>query len=179
MRPPQGPKPIPGPSIRGVDGGRNDDTHGARTAGLTVAELLLAISLLVTTVFLFRLVVNALLTQLETRLEQARRTKARLDIRVFAEALERYAIDNGDYPSTEEGLAVLFQENPDVPAWRSRYLKGELRPDPWGTPYVYRYPGHHAGVPYDLISYGKDRKPGGTGPDADVANWTLLGPESP
>lgn len=154
-------------------------SHGARTTGLTLAELLLAISLLVTLIFLFRLVVNVLLTQLETRIEQARRTKARLDIRAFAEALERYAIDNGDYPSTEEGLEVLFRENPDVPAWRSRYLKGKLRPDPWGMPYVYLYPGEHVrdGVPYDLISYGKDRKPGGTGPDADITNWTLL--ESP
>jgi len=152
----------------------------ARRSGLTLAELLVALSFVIVLVFLLWVVVNALLTQLETRLNQARITKAKMELRLFADALERYAIDNGDYPTTEEGLNALFQESRSSVPWKGRYLKGKLKPDPWGTPYVYAYPGTYAsmGIPYDLLSYGRDRKPGGTGADADIAIWDLTATET-
>ena len=58
---------------------------------------------------------------------------------------------------------------PGEPAWSGPYLKKVVPPDPWGHPYVYTSPGEHADI--DIVSYGKDGQPGGTGENADVTNW--------
>lgn len=112
------------------------------------------------------------------RIDQARQTKALMQIRTFGNALEEYAIDTGAYPSTEDGLAALVVQPDTADGWTGPYVSGMMTADgvisdPWGTPYVYLYPGDNAdlGFEYDLISYGKDGQEGGVDKDADITNY--------
>ncbi len=110
------------------------------------------------------------------RAEQARRTKAVADIKTIMNALELYKLDNGDYPSQEQGLKALIEKpaTGKIPKhWREGgYLNSNKVPvDPWGHSYVYVYPGHHG--KYDILSYGRDGEPGGEGEDADITSWNL------
>ena len=101
------------------------------------------------------------------RAEQAKNAAAQADIELnIGSALDLYELDNGAYPTTEEGLNALLTKPASAPNWRGPYLK--RRPlDPWGNPYVYKYPGSH-NVDYDLYSYGKNSSEGG---GDDVTNW--------
>lgn len=110
------------------------------------------------------------------RPEEARRTKAGLQIQAIETALKLYKLDNGSYPSTEQGLQSLV-EPPATgklpPKWRSGgYLENSTVPkDPWGSDFVYLSPGVNRD--FDLSSYGPDGEAGGEGDDADVNNWEL------
>ena len=84
-------------------------------------------------------------------------------------ALDQYRLDVGRYPPTEQGLAALMTRPGNEPKWQGPYLKKTAPPDPWGRPYVYKYPGERG--EYDLSSLGKDGQPGGTGEAADITNW--------
>jgi general secretion pathway protein G len=89
-------------------------------------------------------------------------------------ALDNYRLDNGSYPTTEQGLAALQEKPTRDPAplnWRGPYLKRNIPADPWGRPYVYRSPGEHDPGGNDLSSLGKDGQPGGQGEDADITSW--------
>jgi general secretion pathway protein G len=94
---------------------------------------------------------------------------ARAQIDAFDKSLDQYRVDMGRFPTTEEGLDSLVVAPPGEPAWGGPYLKKAVPLDPWGHPYVYVSPGEHADV--DIISYGKDGQPGGTGENADITNW--------
>jgi general secretion pathway protein G len=108
--------------------------------------------------------------------EEARILKARMDIGALETALKLYRLDNGNYPSTEQGLQALV-EAPTIGQlplkWREGgYLeKGRIPEDPWDNEYVYLSPGLHGD--FDLMSYGADRQPGGEGKNADINNWEL------
>ncbi len=108
------------------------------------------------------------------RAEEARRTAARVQMESIETTLKLYKLDNGYYPTTEQGLQALV-EPPTVGqlprAWREGgYLeKGTVPKDPWKNDYVYLSPGLHGD--YDLISYGNDGEPGGESENADVNNW--------
>lgn len=106
--------------------------------------------------------------------EKARRTSAATQIRSLEEALGMFKLDNGFYPSTEQGLQALV-EKPATGRIPSRFKAGgyirKIPLDPWGQPYLYLYPGLHGEL--DLFSYGPDGETGGEGEDADVANWNL------
>lgn len=95
---------------------------------------------------------------------------ARAQIDALEKALDTYRLDAGHYPSTAQGLAVLFQRPADEPKWHGPYLKKSVPFDPWGRPYVYVAPGQHG--EFDLYSLGKDGKPGGENESADITNWT-------
>ena len=86
-------------------------------------------------------------------------------------ALDNYRLDNGGYPSTEQGLSAL-RERPTrgtpVTNWRGPYLRKEVPQDPWGKPFVYRSPGDRNPGGYDLMTFGRDGKAGGTGEDVDL-----------
>ena len=84
-------------------------------------------------------------------------------------ALDQYRLDVGRYPPTEQGLGALMTRPGNEPKWQVPYLKKAAPPDPWGRPYVYKYPGERG--EYDLFSLGKDGQPGGTGEAADITNW--------
>lgn len=94
---------------------------------------------------------------------------ARAQIDGLEKALDQYRIDVGHYPSTEEGLAALMVRPSGEKKWSGPYLKKALPNDPWGRAYSYRYPGEHGD--YDVLSYGKDGQPGGSGEAEDINNW--------
>ncbi|MFW6181555.1 MAG: type II secretion system major pseudopilin GspG [Spirochaetota bacterium] len=109
------------------------------------------------------------------RPEEARVTKARVEIANLEQALELYYLDNGRYPTTEQGLEALVRKpdtGPEPTNWQpGGYLnKPRIPVDPWGTPYMYVSPGNH-NSDYDLYSLGRDGQPGGEGYDADITNW--------
>ena len=95
---------------------------------------------------------------------------ARAQIDAFDKALDQFRLDVGRYPTTEEGLQVLVVQPSGEVSWRGPYLKKGVPADPWGRAYVYEQPGTHGGD-FDLQSYGKDGRPGGTGEDADITNF--------
>lgn len=94
---------------------------------------------------------------------------AQAQIDAFEKALDQYRLDTGHYPATEQGLAALVTRPSNESKWQGPYLKKGAPLDPWGKPYVYKYPGERA--EFDLYSYGKDGQPGGTGESADITNW--------
>jgi general secretion pathway protein G len=94
-------------------------------------------------------------------------TTAIAQMDAFSKAIQSYRIDTGRLPSTSSGLRALVQQPSDEPRWRGPYLQSAIPLDPWGMPYQYRMPGPD-GRDYELLSLGKDRRPGGTGDDADL-----------
>jgi len=94
---------------------------------------------------------------------------ARAQIDSLGKALDQFRLDTGHYPSSEEGLAALIARPASQPKWDGPYLTKNVPLDPWGNPYIYKFPGQHGD--YDLISYGKDGQPGGEGEAADITNW--------
>jgi general secretion pathway protein G len=91
---------------------------------------------------------------------------ARAQIDALEKALDQYRLDTRHYPTAEEGLAALTTRPANEPNWNGPYLKKAVPTDPWGQSYVYKTPGQHGD--YDLVSYGRDGKPGGTGQEADI-----------
>ena len=98
---------------------------------------------------------------------QTKVAKAQIDS--LEKALDTYRLDVGHYPSTEEGLQALVAGPSGETNWAGPYLRKGIPADPWGRPYVYTQPGTHRD--YDLMSYGKDGREGGTGEDADIVIW--------
>ncbi|MBI3347302.1 MAG: type II secretion system major pseudopilin GspG [Burkholderiales bacterium] len=98
---------------------------------------------------------------------EVKAAKAQID--ALQKSLDQYRLDVGRYPSTEQGLAVLVAKPADEPKWAGPYLAKALPKDPWGHDYQYRSPGEHG--EYDLLSFGKDGRPGGEGEDADLVSW--------
>jgi len=94
---------------------------------------------------------------------------AMAQIDALGKALDQYRLDVGHYPNSEQGLAALFTRPTNEPKWDGPYLQKKVPNDPWGKPYVYRQPGEHG--EYDLLSYGRDGQPGGSGEDSDITNW--------
>jgi general secretion pathway protein G len=93
---------------------------------------------------------------------------AKAQIDALEKALDTYRLDTGHYPSTELGLNALVQKPASEPKWSGPYLRKDIPLDPWGKPYVYKVPGEKGD--FDLLSYGKDGQPGGSGENADLTN---------
>ncbi len=128
--------------------------------GFTLVELMLV-------VIIIGILVAMVMPRLAGRTEQARQAAAKADIEAnIGGALDLYELDNGSYPTTEEGLNALLIKPASAPNWKGPYLKKKPI-DPWGNPYVYRSPGTH-NTDYDLYSYGKNGAEGG---GDDIANW--------
>jgi len=98
---------------------------------------------------------------------EVKAAKAQID--ALQKSLDQYRLDVGHYPSTEQGLAALVTKPADESKWAGPYLSKALPKDPWGNDYQYRSPGEHG--EYDLLSYGRDGRPGGEGEDADIVSW--------
>lgn len=104
------------------------------------------------------------------RPDEARIVKAKQDVIAIQNALDLYKLDNGFYPSTDQGLTALVEKptsNPTPRDWKT-YLKS-LPKDPWGRDYLYLNPGQHSDV--DIFTMGADGQPGGTGINAEIGNW--------
>lgn len=138
-----------------------------RRAGFTLLEMMVVLVIL-------GLLAAVVGPPLLDRLSGAKEKTARVQIELFSLALDTYRLDNGRYPTSEQGLAALAQSptiEPRAPNWRGPYLRKAIPLDPWGQPYVYRSPGEVNRSSYDLLSLGRDGRPGGTGEDADVTSW--------
>ena len=98
------------------------------------------------------------------RPDQARLTKVKNDILTIESALDLYKLDNGNYPSNDDGLKELIADEDNL------YLK-RLPLDPWNNPYQYANPGKNSKI--DIFSLGADSQIGGNGSDKDIGNWNL------
>ena len=110
------------------------------------------------------------------RTDQAKEVQARVQLEGLETALKLYKLDNGVYPSTEQGLQALIEppESGTIPQkWRKGgYLeKGIIPTDPWGNEFVYLSPGIQGD--YDITSYGADGVPGGEDENKDINSWEL------
>jgi general secretion pathway protein G len=94
---------------------------------------------------------------------------ARAQIDALQKSLDQYRLDVGRYPGTEQGLAALVTRPAEEAKWAGPYLAKAVPKDPWGRDYQYRSPGEHG--EYELLSLGRDGRPGGEGEDADLTSW--------
>jgi len=104
--------------------------------------------------------------------DEARVSAARIQIESIGSALKMYKLDNGVYPSTEQGLDALVNmpQTGTIPKkWRKGGYMDKIPQDPWGNDYVYMFPGAHGD--FDLFSYGADGVAGGEDLNKDVTNW--------
>jgi general secretion pathway protein G len=140
--------------------------HRDYLPGFTLIELMVVIVIL-------GILATIMMPKIMDRPEQARRMKAKVEIRNLQSALALFKSDTGDYPTTSQGLEALIN-NPGVKGWKQGgYMEGNKLPsDPWGNSYIYLCPGTH-GNDYDLVSFGKDGEFGGYGNDADIESWNL------
>ncbi|MBN1473951.1 MAG: type II secretion system major pseudopilin GspG [Syntrophaceae bacterium] len=140
-----------------------------REHGFTLIELMVVIVIL-------GVLAGLIIPRVMGRPDEARQAKAKIQMESMETALKLYKLDNGNYPTTEQGLKALV-EAPTVGIlprnWRAGgYLeKGRVPKDPWDNEFVYISPGTHSD--FDLICLGKDGEPGGEGFDADINNWEI------
>lgn len=138
-------------------------------AGFTLIELMVVIVIL-------GILAAIIAPRIIGRTDEAKVTEAKVQIANLETAFKLYKLDNGVYPTTEQGLEALI-EKPTIGVipkkWREEgYLEKRRVPlDPWGNPYIYVSPGLHGD--YDIISYGRDGVRGGKGFDADIESWNL------
>lgn len=135
--------------------------------GFTLIELMIVIVII-------GILATLLVPRIMDRPEEARRIKAKTDIKTIESALKLYKIDNGSYPTTEQGLEALIKKPETSPLprkWKEGgYLDVASVPkDPWGNPYYYTSPTAD-GKDFEIISYGSDGEQGGTSKNADISN---------
>lgn len=140
------------------------------TKGFTLIELFAVIIIL-------SLIIALVGPRVFKRIAKSKVVSAQAQIEMLGVALDNYRLDNGCYPTTDQGLEALW-EKPTIPPipknWDGPYTKKEIPLDPWGNPYIYYSPGKYGD--YDLISYGKDGKEGGEGEAKDIVSWKTIKP---
>jgi general secretion pathway protein G len=138
-----------------------------RQQGFTLIEIMVVVVILA---ILGSLVVPKILENVD----KARVTKAASDIRNIGTALDTYRLDNFKYPTTEQGLEALVKQpsDPTITNYRPGGYLPAVPKDPWGNPYIYTSPGRE-GHDYELLTLGRDGKPGGERYDADISNLSL------
>jgi general secretion pathway protein G len=130
------------------------------SGGFTLLELLVVMVII-------GLLAGFVAPQYFGQVSKSERKTARAQIVELEQALDHYRLDVGRYPSSEQGLASLNQRPANEAKWDGPYLRKAVPPDPWGKPYQYRSPGQ-GGADFDLLSFGKDGQPGGTGDGEDI-----------
>lgn len=142
-----------------------EKTHAVRrTEAFTLIEIMVVVVIL-------GILAATIIPQFMGTKEEAKVSTAQASIAELEAALERYQVHMDKYPSTEEGLKALVEPpQSDEKKWRGPYIK-VLRPDPWGHPYQYRFPGVKHKNSFDLWSRGADNADGGEGDGADIGNW--------
>jgi general secretion pathway protein G len=121
-------------------------------------------------VMIIALLAGSAIYLMRGNVEQAKMTRCDQDLENIKTQLQYYEVRNGSYPSTEQGLAALVQMPAGDPAPRRwTQLMTDVPLDPWGTPYVLRYPATKSTKdPYDIFSCGKDKMPNTAD---DIGNW--------
>jgi general secretion pathway protein G len=135
------------------------------SAGFTLVEIMVV-------VVIIGILAVLIVPRVLGRSDEARVAAARHDIAAIVQSLKLYRLDNGRYPSSEQGLQALVAKPQSTPVptnWR-QYLDS-LPKDPWGNAYQYLSPGVHGEI--DVFSFGADGRPGGSGGDVDVGSWQL------
>jgi general secretion pathway protein G len=134
--------------------------------GFTLIELMIVVVIL-------GLLATTVMPKILSKPDQARRTKAMVDIRSVQSALAMFKTDTGRFPTTAEGLQALVA-NPGLKGYDPDGYLEKVPTDPWGNRYLYISPGLHS-KDYDLESFGKDGEDGGADKDADIESWNLEG----
>ena len=138
------------------------------SGGFTIVEIMVV-------VIIIGILATIVVANLAGRADEAKVVKAKQQIRHFETSLELYKIDNDVYPTTEEGLTALVEKPDSAKKWKKPYMK-MIPKDPWGYDYI--YVSNTDEDEYDVISYGRDGREGGTAFNADVALSTLGEEES-
>ncbi len=134
-----------------------------KQAGFSLIEIMVVVVIL-------GILASIVVPKILSRPDEARVVKAKQDILAIQNALDLYKLDNGYYPSTEQGLESLVKkpETSPVPQNWKPYLKS-LPEDPWGREYIFLNPGQHGDI--DIYTLGADGESGGTGINAEIGNW--------
>ena len=133
----------------------------ADAAGFTLLELLVV-------VVIIGLLAGFVAPRYFSQVGKSEVNVAKAQIDALEKALDQYRLDIGRYPSAELGLKALIERPTAEPKWNGPYLRKGIPLDPWGKPYLYRIPGEK--TEFDIVSYGKDGQPGGSGENADITN---------
>ena len=140
---------------------RRRSTNGE--AGFTLIEMLVVIAII-------GLVVALVGPRVLNYLSESKEKAAKIQIEGFSSALDLFYLDQGRYPSSDEGLAALVKHPVNAAAWNGPYLRGGVVPnDPWGHSYVYRSPGEHG--TFDIYSYGVEGQNGGADSAKFITSW--------
>lgn len=146
---------------RSLDAKESAPVRVQREAGFTLMEMLVVLVVI-------GLIAAVAVPQVMKLLESAKHKAARIQLETVSNSLNAYQLDVGSYPTTAQGLEILWKPAGDMPDWSGPYLRREHQLiDPWGRPLIYHSPGTNR--PYDLISLGADGKEGGKGDDADLS----------
>ena|SRR5437588_405120 len=132
--------------------------------GITLIEMLVV-------VVIIGLFVSLVGVNMFKKADDAKRTAARAQVANFSQALGLYKLDTGTFPSTELGLQALRVKPEAASQWAGPYMPQDIPLDPWGHPYLYKYPGEHGDEP-DIISLGADGQQGGEANNADIFSWS-------
>jgi general secretion pathway protein G len=139
----------------------------SKSAGFTLIEIMVVIVIL-------GILASLIVPRIMSRPEEAKIVKAKQDVRAIESALELYKLDNGDYPTTDQGLSALVRKpstNPVPMNWKSGGYVKDLPMDPWNKPYQYLNPGVHSEI--DVFSYGPKGSAGaGTNQSTIIGNWS-------
>ncbi|MCP4350322.1 MAG: type II secretion system major pseudopilin GspG [Desulfobacterales bacterium] len=131
--------------------------------GFTLIELLIVMVIL-------GLLAAIVVPQYGKQAEKSKLKDAKIQITLLETAIEVYRLEVGKFPTQDQGLDALRVKPGGEEKWDGPYLKKKVPNDPWGNPYVYKFPGDHED--YDIISYGADGNPGG---EMDIASWKNIG----
>ena len=145
----------------------------AKSDGFTLLEIMVV-------VLIIGLLMTVLATNVFRRLGGAQADIARLQVSKLSQQLELYKLDNGTYPSSEQGLEALVREPTGEPKPRrypeGGYVTSKDLIDPWQNPFKYERPGKNNARSFDLYTLGEDTQAGGDGENADIGNWEVAAP---
>ncbi len=138
------------------------------TDGFSFIEVMIVVVILA-------ILATLLIPRVMGRTEDAKRAATKAQISNIESALQLYKLDNGNLPSTEQGLKALVERpasGPAAPNWKAGGYLPKVPVDPWGSPYKYTVPSSQ-GAEFEIVSFGADGAPGGDGKNADIVSWDL------
>jgi general secretion pathway protein G len=140
-----------------------DSSQSVRVRGFTLLELMVVLLILA-------LLATIAAPQVMKHLSKAKTETAKIQVDALTASVNYFQLDTGRYPTEQEGLKALVEHPANEIKWDGPYVqKKDSLVDPWGRPYLYKYPGQHRDV--DIYTLGSDGKDGGEGDARDIGNW--------